>query len=273
MIHEQHPDELNSIPKEYKINLDSIINKAIFSQDFRDSPLVTQSLEDQKEKLESIILDFLKCLLIPYGIKLGNNHSHDKIAGVGNCTVIGCEKTLCMPSELFDYYGKIDCLLKTPQNDWIIVDSKNTDIPTLSKCNIDSNQKLEDFQMAVYCKLIGEESRHEIAAGIFYSITKHDYNSPIDIFKVAKVDGEYEPSKTFSHYKPAIEIMEEYAGTFAHIADPKTGSLDFSPHASNSEKDRLNVKYFEDCINCTFKGICRTTYCIGRKSITGADDE
>lgn len=272
----ENTSEINTEAVNYQINLSTYIEKAIFLQNYSDCPLVTDSLKAQKQKIEETMFTFLKTLLLPCEQKSGSRKGSECIAGIGKSTVIGCEITICEPADNFNYFGKIDCLLKDTQNNWIIVDYKNSSIPGVKDYTADSNNILNDFQMPLYFKLIKEENIHEITAGLFYSIKNCKKNAPVDIYSQTKEkdengaalkNGGYFPDKTYEFYKPNVDIMSEYAELFYQKVSPVNGKPDFTPYTSSSDKDRLNVKSYENCIQCVFKSICRTTYNVGKKTI------
>ena len=264
-ISENSENKINSPTVDFQVNLSEYIDKAIKApSDFRDSPLVINALNDQKDKINRAILSFLKFLLQPYSDP--NSLSPAKnFGGIGNCTLVGCEKTICVPSEEYDWYGKIDCLLLSPENDWIIVDYKNSKsaAPTKKETVVDSNNLLADFQMPLYFKLIEEEKHHEISAGYFYAIKDIEKIGAVDKFVVSKGA----QTATYELYKPTMNALEDYAKVFNSHVNPKNGTMILKPYSSQSKKDKLNVITYENCIKCSFKGICRTTYCVGGKSI------
>jgi len=250
---------------DFEIDLADCIKKAILSpSDFRDSPLVINALKDQADKIENIVLSFLKTLLLPYS-DVNAVTPAKTIGGIGNCTIVGCEKKICVPDKDFNWYGKIDCLLLSPENDWIIVDYKNskTSIPGKKDMYMDTNGLLGDFQMPLYFKLIEEEKLHKISAGYFYSIKDPQKIGPVDKFVVSKGTN----TATYELYKPTIKTLEYYASNFNKAADPDNKDLSFTPYNSKSKKDISNVIPYENCIKCSFKGICRTTYSVGGKTI------
>ncbi len=266
--------EINGLVQDFEINLDPFIDQAIKApSEFRDSPLVTQSLEAQKEKIADKITKFLKYLLKAYDGP--QSAKSKKMPGVGKCTLIDCEKKLAAYGQDFDYFGKIDCLLLSPENDWIILDYKNSNIPSGTSIMCNDNDILGDFQMPVYFKLVGEEKKHEIAAGYFYSINKLSKSMAVDKQSLATakdengkaIKGEYVQNALYKDFELSMKCMQEYAEIFNSIANPESGRLDFRPYTSSSEKNKLNVKFFENCISCTFKGICRTTYNVASKNI------
>ena len=261
-------DEATDSFGDFQLELMPYVEKAILSPSaFRDSPLVIKALQDQKEKICRDMTGFIKFLLQPYA-KPDENGDIKAIGGIGDCTVKGCELTIHTPSEEFDYYGKIDCLLISPDNDWIIVDYKNTasSIPAKKDITADENGVLRDFQMPLYFKLIGEETRHEISAGYFYAIKDHKATPAVDKYIVKKG----EQTSSFEQFQPTMKVLEKYCQEFNQKTNPYASAdsdLDFTPYSSNSEDDKSNVIVYEHCIGCSFKGICRTTYTIGGKSI------
>lgn len=269
--------EINSQAQDYKLDLYPYIKEALKSpSDFKDSPLVIQSLEDQIEKIAEKMTKFLKYLLKPFdGPQSGKSK---KMPGVGKCSLFDCERTLAISGQEFDYFGKIDCLLLSPENDWIILDYKNSAMPSAKEIKCNKNDILGDFQMPVYFKLLDEENKHEISAAYFYSINKCENSMVVDKQSLANAKDEngkaikdsYVQNALYKEFKLSMDCLQEYAKIFNSLANPESGSLNFMPYTSSSEKDKLNVKSFENCISCAFKGICRTTYNVAGKNIAKA---
>ena len=290
--------------EDYPLDLKPCVEKAIVSiPDFKDCPLVTESLFLQSEKIETEMIKFLKFLLKPYGSE--KCKGGEKVAGFGKCKVFDCEKNLAARlenyknsgeeksgdekfcGEKFDYFGKIDCLLLSPEdgeskNDWIIIDYKNSKVsmPSVKELAVDKNGILKDFQMPLYFNLVGQENKHEIAAGYFYAIKDRENRKVVDKFSVSKEknedgktisDGDYVQDSLYENFLPTMAALNSYAQVFYQITDPKNSSLDFTPHTSKSERDKLNVKSYENCQKCQLKGICRTTFTVGGKSLASAD--
>lgn len=256
-------------PQDFSLNLLPFIDKALLApSDFRDSPLVIEALKKQKERIAQKLEDFLKDLLLPL-----------EEGGIGKCILYDCEKTLAAKGDgRFDFYGKIDCLLLTPENEWIIVDYKNSAIPASKDTVSDENDLLGDFQMPVYFTLLDGENKHPVYKGTFYSINKKNSKGIADNLSVVDINHLKKgiPDKLYEQYELTIQIMKEYARDFYLIADPnpQKGSLDFRPHSFNSTKEKLNVNPYKDCPACPFKEICRTTFTIAENQIatTGADE-
>ena len=221
--------------------------------DFRDSILALTALTSQKNKLAQKIFSFLQFLLPLFGV--------DKKGGFGGCTVIAEEKKLSLIKNNLMYYGVIDCLLKTPDGEYIIIDYKNTtgSIPAASAISIDDNKILGDFQMPLYYKLL-EVSDDNLYGGYFYSISDSNKRAVTD--KTAK-------GRSLAEFAPTLEALDEYAETFGADINEKT----FVPKTSNARTDRKNVKTYEHCADCSFKTICRTTYTVAGEKIVKANNK
>ncbi len=220
--------------------------------DFRDCPLVTKTLELQKDKIAATITDFLKVLLLPYG------SGKSETSGIGGCTVTGTETTLSHKDEdgNFCWYGKIDLLVMTPDDNFMIIDYKNSNssFPAKKELLPDSNGIMTDFQMPLYTKLILSKFSEAPYAAVYYSIR--------DCEK-CEAFNDSEGKISFDDYKPALIELNDYAGLFKK----KTEILEFEPCSGNDERDKLGVKYYETCTSCAFRTICRTTYSIARRQI------
>ncbi len=246
LIPENHENGINQVPvictsELYKLILKKTEEALKAPSDFRDSILALTALDSQKNKLAQKIFSFLQFLLPQFGAKGG---------GFGGCTVIAEEKRLSLVKNNLLYYGVIDCLLKSPDGEYIIIDYKNTagSIPAASDICIDDNKLLGDFQMPLYYKLL-EVSDDNLYGGYFYSIS--DCNKRAVTDKSSK-------GKSFAEFTPTLEALDEYAEDFGIDIKVK----DFVPKTSNFRNDRQNVKVYEHCTSCPFKTICRTTYTV-----------
>ncbi len=296
-IIDDEKNKINPPAIDFSVDLKPFIEKAIMStQNIKDCPLVMQSLKAQTKKIEENLIGFLRKFLLPFGVTPNCKRGFEKMNGVGNCTVFACEKSFTAQNidkkssaanlsnqNLIQYFGKIDTLLISPENDWIVIDYKNSKIPAVQDIFADENGILKDFQMPVYFKVLNEQLLHEIAAGTFYSIQTGNTNSAVDIFATKKTGDEkdafYEPCKMFEHFKPTIDSLKNYAQTFENMVNPKSSLnlplfdskdfkiYDFLPYTSNDKSDILNVNVYENCTKCNFKTICRTTYTIGKKTL------
>ena len=142
-----------------------------------------QSLKAQTNKIQENLIGFLRKFLLPFGVTPNCKRGFEKMNGVGNCTVFACEKSFTAgnsdansaenvsSSHSFQYFGKIDALLLSPQNDWIVIDYKNSRIPAVQDIFADENDILKDFQMSVYFKLIKEQKISDYKVGDIVTIT------------------------------------------------------------------------------------------------------
>ncbi len=218
--------------------------------DFRDSYLAIKTLQSQKEKIYAVICKCVTNLIKPYP------------EGFGNCTVIGAEKTISIKQPEYNYIlnGKIDCLLKSPESEFIIVDYKSSaaSIPNKNDSRADENGILRDFQMPLYYKLVGATNddlfMEKIYGGFFFNI-KEAKTVPVTQKENKKADCE--------SFKDTLRVLDEYAALFTASVEKE----DFSPSAAKDHHDRQGVRTYDHCIACPCKSICRTTYTTAGKKI------
>lgn len=247
---------------------EGIVVKAIkhISNDFHDSPLVIKTLLNQKQKIAQTIVSFLKELLLPCKLEDSEKSSRVK-SGIGTCIVFAVEGTFISEQEDFSYYGKIDCVVKTPDTkQYILLDYKNSysAIPAEKDFKVDEETGiLKDYQMAVYCRLLSNDCEKEIAAAYFYSIKPQSTSYKKLVFDKSE-------KKNYPSFEPTVIASAEYAKLFNDkISD---ANPDFQPETSGDIKNRLNTKVYSDCIKCNFKAICRTTYSVAGKQIKTKKD-
>lgn len=246
-----------------------LVEKSIksVSNDFSDSPLVIMTLMSQKNNIANTIMAFLENLLEPYSVESEDEMPKD-ISGIGNCTVVSVEDTYVSEMEKFAYYGKIDCVVKTPDTkQLVLLDYKNstTSFPAGFKAN--ENGILEDYQMAVYCRLLSKDCAKELAASYFYAIKDCKRLLVFDKYKENQVDSKGNPKKdeNYAVFEPSVKICDEYAEIMNKIVSAE--SPDFSPKTSKNLKNRQNVKRYIDCAGCNYKEVCRTTYSVAGKQL------
>ena len=247
---------------------EGIVVKAIkhISNDFHDSPLVIKTLLNQKQKIAQTIVSFLKELLLPCKLEDSEKSSRVK-SGIGTCIVFAVEGTFISEQADFSYYGKIDCVVKTPDTkQYILLDYKNSysAIPAEKDFKVDEETGiLKDYQMAVYCRLLSNDCEKEIAAAYFYSIKPQSTSYKKLVFDKSE-------KKNYPSFEPTVIASAEYAKLF----NDKTSDAnpDFQPETSGDIKNRLNTKVYSDCIKCNFKAICRTTYSVAGKQIKTKKD-
>lgn len=262
----------NTTKKDVSNDIYALLNTKITEQaiksisDFKDSPLVIQTLTLQKTKITETIITFLKTLLLPTP------------EGIGNCIVKNIEQEYSAENEKFNYFGKIDSIFEaTSTNDnkvinLIIIDYKNSksSFPKSDgqKNNyVDDDGFLTDFQMPVYNKLEFENfiknnkidnKKYQIYGMYYYSIK--------DCKKIIP----YEQNNTIASpekYEKVLGALDEYAALFTE----SFSNCNFEPTTSKTKGSKLNVKTYEHCIECAYKSICRTTYCVAGKEISKSD--
>lgn len=224
---------------------DELVPKAIKAKsDFRDSPLVIKTLQNQNNSIAQVILNFLQTLLLPYP------------QGLGNCTVKGLEQAFTTANETFNYYGRIDSLLQTPDGDLIIVDYKNSSasIPAAKYIRVDEEGNLHDFQMPLYNRLVASNFNKDIFGMYYYAIKDGTKRIALEMENAKAAPEDYEET---------LKSLDAYAQLFAK----QVNSGQLYPVQTKDSKSKLNVKSYEDCAGCTFKSICRTTYSIGGKEL------
>lgn len=269
-FYDEESDEFKLNGEKYFPDIISIVEKAIKEpSDFRDSPLVVNMLESQSFKIAQNITGFLKTLLIPYGSIKDKDGEICSFSGIGNCTVHSMEEYIIRQDsdKAYNWSGKLDLLLKTPNGSWMIIDYKNSK-GSIHKCELpDANGMLSDFQMPVYARLV-ETKGGQITTGAYYAIKDKISVTAIDeLYTESKKNSDGESEKLYTRSYEAFEKNLEALDEYAEIFNTTVKNMNFVPHTSEAEGDKLNVKNYINCINCSFSSICRTTYTIGRKEI------
>lgn len=238
---------------EFEEIIENSVDKGILSvHDFRDSPLVIKSLQNQKDSIKKVLINFLKNFLIKF-----------ELGGFGMCKVYGMEIDSLQEKKEFNYKGRIDCILQTPtpEINYVIIDFKNSkhSIPTGTQMFVNENGILGDFQLPLYYKMVCEGDKKSLFSFGYYSIKDITKKLAVDPYKHPRSSSK----ENIEDYKPTLDAAEEYSNLFNKIVKEKK----LIPHQSYNKKDRLNVKSYENCNNCNFKTICRTTYTVAAKQI------
>ena len=247
-----------------------IVAKAISScSDIKNSLIVVQTLISQKKQIADNIYAFLCVLLKKYQSKITKGMV-SSMTGIGNCIALECEKPLLASTdEDYEYFGIIDFFVKTPDDQIIIVDYKNSDYAYPKSSELGEDNTLGDFQMPLYYKLINAnyvngERIEGIASGAFYGIKKDSrpkfiadkaaeaYNEEND--KGSSVDPELVNSQ---------KALDEYAKLFIDCINTNN----FNPIQTFGKTDKMSVKSYKDCATCSLKAICRTTFSVAGKTI------
>lgn len=244
------PVVMEECPPELKELISQKVEEGIKApSDFRDSILAINALESQKEKITENITQVITLLLQP----LTNN-------GFGGCTVVGIEKEITLPASTFDWYGKIDLLLKTEASEYIIIDYKNSKegIPKEAEKFADRNDILKHFQMPLYYKLVGGDSYQDfedrVSKGVFCTLK----DASLSVY-TNKDSGSIEPVD----FRETYRVLDDYAKLFKR----KTDSFEFEPYSTIDHNCKLNTSPYENCIACPYKTICRTTYTLGGQKL------
>lgn len=221
---------------------------------FYNSPLTKLTLDAQKENIVQGIMNFLHKFCGPVEEK-----------GFGNCTITATEEWYNAEdsSKNWCYSGKIDCIITGENEEIYIVDFKTGKTPGISSCIADNDQQLGDFQIPLYLQLWNMNHENAKATNaLFYSINSA---TPTIVVQPAEKKGRAH-SVSIEQYTPTIELFGKYAESFYnHINQQKLVPV------QESADSFTNVDSYSDCRNCTYKGICRTTYSIRKENLSKTD--
>lgn len=246
------------------------------AMDFRDSPLVLGALESQVDAIARGIMDFLHYLCVaPNKPASDAINSRTSIGGFGGYRVRGAEVEMNAVNEAgTKLFGKIDCLLQDDEGDFVIVDYKNTSgaMPKSGEIRPDENGLLGDFQMPMYVSLVqkGRMEKHEISveAAYFYAIKDRTRTCAVDNWSgLSKADMEAglpNPKHADTFCKETVGLFNKYVADFTG----RIGDGTFDPVKPNKRQGAfVYVEPYTVCAECSFKGICRTTFSVGEKKL------
>ncbi|MGI0528853.1 PD-(D/E)XK nuclease family protein [Treponema socranskii] len=212
------------------------------SFDFYQSPIALHVLEKQSDKFEKVIIDFL-------------HEFCKKEKGFGGCRVVSTE-ALCEAWERgnrYKYFGKIDCVLSDDAGRIIIVDYKNTSLPSIASCRADETTgTLDNFQCAMYVTLWNLTDPVKVDKMVFCSIKNAGES-------VAVIDDE-SAKKTPESYEPTLSVFERYASLFYERVE--NGNPEPLRSALRGDDALIAPDVYSDCMACDFKTICRTAYTV-----------
>lgn len=238
------------------------------ADDIKNSDLATQMLLAQKGIFENYIEKFLAQICsAPECTKDGKVKPSGKFE---NYTVLGTEKSFNQPINAnYSLYGQIDAIISgdAEQGD-VILDYKTGSLPDPEDCVPDDKEKLNDFQMAVYSKLLlnagtngetGKNSPYNLQNALFYSLKLSD-----DKFKtnyVVDANAKEEDRKDIESFEEtAIALLDKYLDIFMQNVDAGNFEPQFSFDPKNSDSRKTLVRPFVDCAACKYKEICRTSF-------------
>ena len=210
------------------------------SLSFYWSPLVKKILYRQREGFCSIVLNFLRTFCLP---------EHAGGAEVVDVEHFGYAED--SSSKDYVYYGSIDLVLKKEGKDICIVDYKTKNVHgqyLIDPLSEEKGKGLSNFQMAIYTRIWNEEEpRQKVNAASFYTIAAP---KAVPVFDSAN----QEISDLFSQ---TVKTVDEY---FAKEFSRMVREGDFVP-------DPQKVRPYENCIECEYCSVCRTTYTAAGESL------
>lgn len=254
----------DELPDEYKDFLLTSIDEAIISIDswkkvYANCYLSRELLNSAKKAITDKMLAGAKALS-----KVFNGCLVDAIEE---------EFSLQLPEKSYSITGRIDCLLRNPENDkYFLVDFKTKKAPTHLKPEIKEEgeevetepqnlplmqQELIDFQMPLYLILLrnGEKKRLVNNACFFIFNTS----------EVVNVLGDELNSRNPYSVKSKKQAVSPEL--FQPFVDKTLECLDFYAECVGSGKIETDpeVQTFKLCVDCSYKGLCRKTFNVGRK--------
>jgi RecB family exonuclease len=162
------------------------------------------------------------------------------------------EKYLGFIKDDMLFFGKIDRVSISADEEPVIIDYKTGRTPKKSDCAESPASAMKDFQMAMYVRLYEEAVHVPVGGAFFFSIHKH---SPQSVFaKPAKSSAE-SPREKFA---PTMDAFEKYAEKFAGAVK----ALNFTAREVR----------FETCLKCIYKTVCRATYSLNSREAAHARD-
>jgi RecB family exonuclease len=140
--------------------------------------------------------------------------------------------------------GRMDAVLRSPENgSVVIVDYKTNKTPSKNTSTYNAEKDLlQDFQMAMYVRMLEKDLNAEVRGGVFVSIVKNRLSA------VLGKEWGYGRYKGLDRdeFQLTLEKLEPYITMYKKSVD----SLDFS-----SEQTPLYT-----CTGCKYKEICRKAY-------------
>ena len=221
------------LPDSYSVLLDASINEV-----FNSFPSLKTNEASQMSALTARLLQAGKNDY-QYHLKKCLAHFLSLFAG---CTVTGSESYYQVERDSYIMKGYVDCILKntSEKEKYIIIDFKLKNMPSRADCTAEEGNALADFQLPMYINLVEENEKFDVYTALFYSIL----NSKAELF-----DREWYNN-----------IFEEFINKTEQFAQ-EISTGDFTVFAGSFA---ANEKRNDDCYDCDYQRICRTTYIIGR---------
>jgi hypothetical protein len=176
------------------------------------------------------------------------------------CYVLGCEISYLAPRDNYFLNGKLDCILEDKtenESKYIIVDFKLKHLPKRADCTGGEDDELRDFQLPMYITLAEENEKINVNTALFYSIL--DLKPEVVIgFAEDKYNEitipKKEDARILRNSVKYNQILNEFNQKAKQFAD-EIKNARFSVFESD----------YNECNNCNYNRICRTTYIIDRE--------
>lgn len=243
------------LQKEIQNLVTECVKKAIHSKNITcgSSPLSLEVLVSQQKLFEQIILSFLYVFCA---------EKSDK--SFGGCSIVATEKWLSAKNPFKDYgiAGQLDCILSDDEENIIIIDYKNGDIPTIKECQKNEDLGiLKNFQCAEYISLFNNQNKKSIKVSemAFYSIKKGSCSVVVN----ENLTNGSHASQTMDEYEKTLELFNEYTDEFYK----KIENEKLKPITNKNETVFNYVNVFNNCKKCNFRSICRSCFTVAGKKL------
>ncbi|MDR1277350.1 MAG: PD-(D/E)XK nuclease family protein [Treponema sp.] len=137
------------------------------------------------------------------------------------------------------FTGKLDRVSVSEDDEPVIIDYKINIMPSKAGSAVGEDQRIENYQMAMYVSLLEEAAASGTGGAYFMSIKQND---------ITAVIGKPKRKRGFSReeFQPTLDALETAAGRFVEAVD----NVEFAPRPLDRKT----------CRDCGYKKICRTAY-------------
>jgi hypothetical protein len=178
----------------------------------------------------------------------------------GGCAVIETEAAYSPSSEnSYILNGRVDCILETPSGEGVIVDFKTKTMPAPDDCRGDGENGLADFQLPLYLNIFesGETCGKKIHTALFFSI--------IDQFPQVLFGRVKDTVNETQYPKKDDDVIARDDGRFNAIMGEFTGKVEQFVSETGAGRFTNISGDFNQCLDCDFNRICRTTYHVNQE--------
>jgi hypothetical protein len=205
---------------------------------------ITKDYFINKLDIPNVLLKpFLSALTLSV-IKTLKKYLNTEAVNFNNYAVEGTECLFSMQVGGLILKGFIDRVSINLEGEPVIIDYKTKNTPSFKSCVADSNNQLENFQIACYVKLYEALNNKKTEQAVFSSLVDHKIVSVIDADQNKNNRAEFE--KTITALDTYIQTYKEKVSTMCI-----------------SSKD---VPFYK-CLSCIYKHICRKTYMLNYSKI------